>query len=67
MSDALIVINKIIWKGIVGKVFLETILLSRDNPNRKSSLLECMEAVAKAGIGVMNADQQGSGKVTLCH
>ena len=29
--------------------------------------LEDSEAVAKVGIGMMNADQQGTGKVTVCH
>ena len=38
---------------------------SRDNPKRRLSLLEHAEDVSKAGVGLMNAEQE-TGKVTLC-
>jgi hypothetical protein len=68
IPDALIVVSKVIWKAIVAKAFLETMfffleLIQKEGP----SLLEYAEGMAKASIGLMNANQQGRGKATLCH
>ena len=46
--------------------FLETVFILEMNQT-EPSLLEYIEGVAKAGIGIINTNQQGSGKVTLCH
>ena len=75
MADVLIVVSKVIWKGIVGKAFTEAMVflfflfffISLDITQKEGpSLLEYAESVVKASIALMNADQQEIGKVTLC-
>ena len=52
----LFVVNKVIWRGIKGKAFLETIFFLGIIQTKGPSLLEYAD-VAKANIGLMNADQ----------
>lgn len=67
MSDVLIVSQRSFEEGLQPKhfqkqcFFLE--LIQKEGP----SLLEYAKDMAKAGIGLMNADQQGKGKVIRCH
>jgi len=49
MADVLVVVSKVIWKGIVGKVFLET-MLSLVVIQEGLTLLEYAESVAKASM-----------------
>ena len=71
MAEVLIVVIKVIWKGIVGKAFTEAMVflfflfffISLDITQKEGpSLLEYVEGMAKADIGLMNTDQQGLGK-----
>lgn len=39
----------------------------KDNPNTRPSPLEYAEGMTKGSIALMNADQQGTDKATLCH
>ena len=56
------VVNKVMWKGIP-----RNNAFSRDDPNRRPDLLKYAEGTAKANIGPMNADQQVTDKIILCH
>lgn len=56
----------VISKGIVDQVILEIMFFSRDDPKTRP-LLEYAEGMAKAGIGLVRADEKETGKVTLCH
>ena len=74
MSDVLIMMSKDIWKGIGGKTFPEpmvgvlvVVVVSLDIQTEGPSILRYAEGVAKAGIGLLNADQQRTGMVILCH
>ena len=49
MSSVIIVANKVTLKGIVNRVFLETIFFLR--------IIHYAEGVAKAGIRLMKVDQ----------
>ena len=59
MSDVLIVVSKVISKEIVGKTFLEIMFFLGTIQKEGPSLLEHAEGVARAGIGLMNADKKG--------
>ena len=50
-------------RGIVEVIFF----FKRDNSKSRPLLLKYAEGEAKSSIGIMNADQQGLGRVTLCH
>lgn len=67
MPDILIVVRKVFQRGTVGKVFLETMFCLETIQKEDAELLEYSEGMAKAGIELMNAEQQAPGKVILCH
>ena len=58
--------NKVNLNGTVDRVFLETMFFLRIIHSECPSLLDYAEGVAKAGIGLMNVDQQGTVKATVC-
>ena len=66
MSSVSIVVNKATLKGTANRVFLET-LFFLSIIQIELFLLDNAEGVAKADTGVMNVDQQGTVKVTLCY
>lgn len=55
-------VSNVTLKGTVGKAFLETMFFLEII--QKAFWME-YEDVAKAGIGLMNADLQRTGKITL--
>ena len=54
-------------KKSVKKLLLEIMFIIELIQTEGHSLLECAEDVAKADFGLMNVDQQGIDKKTLCH
>jgi hypothetical protein len=46
---------------------LVVVVVSLDIQTEGPSILRYAEGVAKAGIGLLNADQQRTGMVILCH
>ena len=57
MSSLSVVAEKVTLKGTVNRTFLETIFY-KNNPSH----LDYAEDKAKAGIRLMNADQQGTSR-----
>lgn len=63
----IIIVNKVILKGIVAEEFLEAKFFSGDNTFIRPWLLEYVDGSAKVSIELMNSDQQWAGKKTHCH
>ena len=66
MSSVKIVANKVTLKGIINRAFLEAMFILSTIHTEYPSLLDYAEGVAKAGIGLMNTEQE-TFKITLCH